>query len=174
MLKSSIVVWIKRISVFVYLYVRLVQKFKFKFVLEGRTSVLRKCKITAQWTMSKSKIPVRDLTPMFQVQKQVPTTDRDGHRSRKDRTSTFSANFNVSDRSKSLERHQHQRSNEKTKDLRNLVRKISFVVKMWKLVKTRRDLFFAHRFSQSFIINPVFFYFPFVPLWRAMCVAPTT
>ena len=85
--------------------------------------------------MSKSKIPVRDLTPMFhqQCQKQVPTRDREGHRSRRDRTSTFSANFNASDRSKSLERHQHQRSNEKIKDLRNLVRKFSFIVQMCKL-----------------------------------------
>lgn len=66
---------------------------------------------------AKSKIPVRDLTPMFH---QVPSMDKaEGHRSRKDRTTTFSANFSASDRSKSLER--HQRSNEKIKDLRNLV-----------------------------------------------------
>jgi hypothetical protein len=68
--------------------------------------------------MSKSKIPVRDLTPMFQV----PSMDREsGHRSRRDRQATFSANFSAADRSKSHER--HHRSNEKVKDLRNLVRK---------------------------------------------------
>lgn len=65
--------------------------------------------------MSKSKIPVRDLAPMFQ---QVPT--KDTHRSRRDKQhSTFSDNFVTSDRSKSLER--NQRSNDKIKDLRNLV-----------------------------------------------------
>lgn len=74
--------------------------------------------------MFKSKIPVRDLTPIFQqMPRQVPTTDKETHRSRRDRTSTFSANFNAADRSKSLER--HQRSKEKIKDLRNLVRKLS-------------------------------------------------
>lgn len=66
--------------------------------------------------MSKSKIPVRDLTPMFH---QAPSTDKDGHRSRKDKTASFSANFGP-DRSRSLER--HHRSNDKIKDLRNLVR----------------------------------------------------
>lgn len=106
--------------------------------------------------MSKSKIPVRDLTPMFHVQKQFPTTDREGHRSRKERTS-FSANFNASDRSKSLERHHHQRSNEKIKDLRNLVRKCSLLFKRENSGKLASDLFFAHRFSQTFITNPVFF-----------------
>ena len=66
--------------------------------------------------MSKSKIPVRDLTPMFH---QVAPKD-EGHRSRRDKSekTSFSANFG-SDRSKSLER--NQRSNEKVKDLRNLV-----------------------------------------------------
>lgn len=65
--------------------------------------------------MSKSKIPVRDLTPMFH---QIPSMDKEGHRSRKDKT-TFSGIFGASDRSRSLER--HQRSNDKIKDLRNLV-----------------------------------------------------
>lgn len=85
--------------------------------------------------MSKSKIPVRDLTPMFY---QVPT--KDSHRSRREKQSTFSDNFVASDRSKSHER--DQRSNDKVKDLRNLVSQSNFFPEV--------IYFHSHRFSQSF------------------------
>lgn len=94
--------------------------------------------------MSKSKIPVRDLTPMFH---QIPSMDKEGHRSRKDKT-TFSANFGASDRSRSLER--HQRSNDKIKDLRNLV---SFPKeKLFSLGYASWFIPGAHRFLQKFLL----------------------
>lgn len=105
----------------------------------------------------KSKIPVRDLTPMF---RQVPSSDKEHHRSRKDKLPSFSANFSASERSRSAsDRHQH-RSNDKIKDLRNLVRKENF----WE---TRKVIYF-HRFPEKqscFITNPVFCspLFPLMP-----------
>jgi hypothetical protein len=69
----------------------------------------------------KSKIPVRDLTPMF---RQIPSTDKEHSRSRKDKDklTSFSANFSASERSRSASDRHQTRANDKIKDLRNLVR----------------------------------------------------
>lgn len=108
--------------------------------------------------MSKSKIPVRDLTPMFH---QTPAMDKESHRSRRDKISSFSANF-TPDRSKSLER--HQRSNEKVKDMRNLVRQNIFFV--GKLLCS-----FSIDFPEVLFLSLTQFRLVFVPL--AICVFPS-
>lgn len=68
-----------------------------------------------------TKIPVRDITSMFRNESM---DHREVRSARKDRKSSYSANFQAeqASRSKSLERNLNL-SNDKVKDLRNLVRK---------------------------------------------------
>jgi hypothetical protein len=104
----------------------------------------------------KSRIPVRDLTPMF---RQVPSSDKDHHRSRKDKLTSFSANFSASERSRSVS-DRHQRSNDKIKELRNLVRIEEL------LGNLQSDLFPSISQKQKFFIaNPdfLFLFVPFTP-----------
>lgn len=100
--------------------------------------------------LSKSKIPVRDLSKSMFNNQHNPTMEH-SRRSRRDNLVTFAANFNprsqASERSKSLER--NQRSNEKNKELR-------YWVKFHSLILSEGTVIYF-LFNNRFFIVKVFY-----------------